>query len=142
MSELCTAILAAISVQDDLEDAMDCHLPVGDSLTTTLSSPQFLQALSMFWSALQSGQVAPIVQQFGLGIEAVAAAADGNIDHFITALETEGTSYSNTNDIIKNLVLESDTENKTTESAETGQQSRESTGDQKKGDDDEGMAVD
>lgn len=68
---------------------MNAHLPPGDNLSTTLSSPQFSQALSMFWSALQSGQAGPVIRQFGLGSDAVNAAASGNIEEFVSALESE-----------------------------------------------------
>ncbi|XP_057332470.1 proteasomal ubiquitin receptor ADRM1 homolog isoform X2 [Microplitis mediator] len=40
-------------------------------------------------SANQSGQGAPMVRQFGLGPDAVNAAATGNLEEFVTALETE-----------------------------------------------------
>ncbi|XP_014297048.1 proteasomal ubiquitin receptor ADRM1-B isoform X1 [Microplitis demolitor] len=87
--ELTNSIPAAITSSESLERTMSKHLPSGDSLCTTLSSPQFSQALSMFWSALQSGQGAPMVRQFGLGPDAVNAAATGNLEEFVTALETE-----------------------------------------------------
>ena len=43
----------------------------------------------MFWSALQSGQAGPVIRQFGLGSDAVNAAANGNVEEFFTALESE-----------------------------------------------------
>ncbi|XP_043256217.1 proteasomal ubiquitin receptor ADRM1 isoform X1 [Colletes gigas] len=88
-TELTNAIPAAISASESLERAMSPHLPPGDHLCTTLLSPQFSQALSMFWSALQSGQAGPVVRQFGLGPDAVDAATSGNIEEFVTALESE-----------------------------------------------------
>ncbi|KAL6442856.1 hypothetical protein ACFW04_002723 [Cataglyphis niger] len=88
-TELTNAIPAAISTTESLESAMNVHLPPGDNLSTTLSSPQFSQALSMFWSALQSGQAGPVIRQFGLGSDAVNAAASGNIEEFVSALESE-----------------------------------------------------
>lgn len=91
-TELTNAIPAAISTTESLESAMNVHLPPGDNLSTTLSSPQFSQALSMFWSALQSGQAGPVIRQFGLGSDAVNAAASGNIEEFVSALETEAKS--------------------------------------------------
>lgn len=141
MSELCAAIPAAIFLNENLERAVDTYLPAGDSLSTTLSSPQFSQALSMFWSALQSGQVAPVIQQFGLGDKAVTAAADGNIDNFVCALETETTSQSNTYDASHNSVPDPDTEDNNTEISEARQQSSKKTENEKKDDDDEGMAL-
>lgn len=88
-SELTTSIASVVSSTDKLELEMKAHLPPGDNLCTTLSSPQFSQALSMFWSALQSGQAGPVIRQFGLGAEAVTAAANGNLEEFVSALEFE-----------------------------------------------------
>eukprot|EP00794_Sanderia_malayensis_P012262 gene12262-13527_t len=53
----------------------------------TIQSPQFKQALSTFSSALQSGQLAPLIQEFGLGKEAIDAAAKGDIFAFVKALQ-------------------------------------------------------
>lgn len=41
----------------------------------------------MFSSALQSGQLGPVVSQFQLNPEAVAAANSGDLEQFIKALE-------------------------------------------------------
>lgn len=86
-SELTSSIPGAISSTENLELEMKEHLPPGDNLNTTLSSPQFSQALSMFWSALQSGQAGPVIRQFGLGTQAVNAATNGNLEQFVSALE-------------------------------------------------------
>ncbi|XP_017884292.1 proteasomal ubiquitin receptor ADRM1 homolog isoform X2 [Ceratina calcarata] len=40
----------------------------------------------------QSGQAGPVISQFGLGPEAVNAAASGNIEEFVNALESEAKS--------------------------------------------------
>jgi len=58
-------------------------------LKGTVQSPQFQQALSMFSMALQSGQLAPLVREFGLGDEAVAAATQGDMGAFVRALQKE-----------------------------------------------------
>lgn len=63
------------------------QLPAADQLRGTLQSPHFQQALSVFSSALQSGQLAPLIRQFELGDEAIAAAAAGNMEHFVRALQ-------------------------------------------------------
>lgn len=70
------------------------HLPdVGtddtkkQQLRDTISSPQFQQALGMFSSALQSGQLGPVVSQFKLSSEAVEAANLGDLEKFVRALE-------------------------------------------------------
>ena len=47
----------------------------------------FVQALSMFSAALQSGQLGPVVQQFEVGAEAVDAANQGNMEEFVRALQ-------------------------------------------------------
>lgn len=88
-SELTSSIPGAISSTENLELEVKEHLPPGDNLCTTLSSPQFSQALSMFWSALQSGQAGPVIRQFGLGTQAVNAATNGNLEEFVSALEFE-----------------------------------------------------
>ena len=43
----------------------------------TLHSPQFRQALGMFSSGLQTGQLAPLIREFNLGDAAIAAATKG-----------------------------------------------------------------
>ncbi|KAK4036179.1 hypothetical protein OUZ56_028245 [Daphnia magna] len=55
----------------------------------TVQSPQFAQALSVFSAALQSGQLGPLIQQFGLGSEAVEAAQKGDMEAFIAALQSQ-----------------------------------------------------
>ncbi|XP_031784122.1 proteasomal ubiquitin receptor ADRM1 isoform X1 [Nasonia vitripennis] len=147
-SELSSAIPAAISTCESLEDLISTYLPAGDSLSTTLSSPQFSQALSLFWSALQSGQAAPVVQQFGLGSEAVNAATTGNIHAFVNALETEALNKSPASDA--EAVDNSDMMNtKKSQEESTGKlksdqpDSKTDTINHKKdNDDDEGMALD
>lgn len=75
-------------------EALLAHLPTSESgetpkkqLKDTISSPQFQQALSMFSTALQSGQLGPVVSQFELNSEAVAAANTGDLEQFVKALE-------------------------------------------------------
>lgn len=46
-----------------------------------------LQAVSQFSSALESGQLGPVVSQLAVNPEAVAAAAQGNMQEFVKALE-------------------------------------------------------
>ncbi|XP_046427984.1 proteasomal ubiquitin receptor ADRM1 homolog isoform X1 [Neodiprion virginianus] len=133
-SELTSSIPGAIAPTDKLESEMSAHLPVGDSLCTTLSSPQFSQALSMFWSALQSGQAGPVVRQFGLGNEAVAAAATGNLEEFVTALETEAKTTGQTQQQQK----QDDKSKKQPPQGGGGNSSGKKDDD----DDDEGMALD
>ncbi|XP_020706798.2 proteasomal ubiquitin receptor ADRM1 homolog isoform X2 [Athalia rosae] len=136
-SELTSAIPLAIGASTEtLESTMSEYLPVGDNLCTTLSSPQFSQALSMFWSALQSGQAGPVVRQFGLGNEAVNAAATGNLEEFVTALESEAKSGGGTSGSAHQQQGQDDTSKKQPPT----QGGSGSSG--KKDDDDEGMALD
>uniref|UniRef100_A0A182QCF4 Proteasomal ubiquitin receptor ADRM1 homolog n=1 Tax=Anopheles farauti TaxID=69004 RepID=A0A182QCF4_9DIPT len=86
--------LASIISDQEKVDALVGHLPQleGDEnkkeqLKETISSPQFQQALSMFSNALQSGQLGPVVSQFQLNAEAVAAANAGDLEQFVKALE-------------------------------------------------------
>lgn len=131
-TELTNVIPAAISATESLESAMNVHLPPGDNLCTTLSSPQFSQALSMFWSALQSGQAGPVIRQFGLGPDAVNAAATGNIEEFVSALESETKSGQG-----QAQQQGQDDKNKKQSSSSSSAASPD-----KKDDDDEGMALD
>lgn len=95
--DLSTAVNAeTVSVLTDAErtENLLAHLPNIDSndnakqqLRETISSPQFQQALSMFSSALQSGQLGPVVSQFQLNEDAVAAATTGDLEQFVKALE-------------------------------------------------------
>ena len=77
---------------------MKAFLPAGEEegkevtaadLKGTVQSPQFQQAVSMFSMALQSGQIAPLVREFGLGDEAVAAATQGDMGAFVKALQKD-----------------------------------------------------
>ncbi|XP_011136869.1 proteasomal ubiquitin receptor ADRM1-B isoform X1 [Harpegnathos saltator] len=131
-TELTNAIPGAISTTESLESAMNMHLPPGDNLCTTLSSPQFSQALSMFWSALQSGQAGPVVRQFGLGPDAVNAAASGNIEEFVSALESEA----------KNGQGQQAQQQQGQDDKSKKQPSSSAASPDKKDDDDEGMALD
>lgn len=127
-TELTNAIPAAISATESLERAMSPHLPPGDHLCTTLLSPQFSQALSMFWSALQSGQAGPVIRQFGLGPDAVNAASSGNIEEFVSALESEAKTGQ-----------EQTQQGQEEKNTKQGSPARSPD---KKDDDDEGMALD
>lgn len=60
-----------------------------NELRDTIQSPQFKQALSIFSSALCSGQLGPLMNQFKLGAAAVQAASKGDIVAFAKALQEE-----------------------------------------------------
>lgn len=51
---------------------------LAEQFTSTVQSPQFQQALNSFSSALQSGQLGPLIQQFGLPEDCVVAANTGS----------------------------------------------------------------
>lgn len=96
-----TETLASIIADQGKVDALVEHLPQleGDDnkkeqLKETISSPQFQQALSMFSNALQSGQLGPVVSQFQLNDEAVAAANAGDLEQFVKALEDSNKTLS------------------------------------------------
>uniref|UniRef100_A0A1E1X4Y9 Proteasomal ubiquitin receptor ADRM1 homolog n=1 Tax=Amblyomma aureolatum TaxID=187763 RepID=A0A1E1X4Y9_9ACAR len=61
---------------------------VSERLQATVQSPQFQQALSMFSTALHSGQLGPLMQQFGMDDSVVAAANSGDMAEFVKALQT------------------------------------------------------
>lgn len=96
-SALTTENLQAVLGDPNLVRELQQHLPSGiggnppppasEQLRSTLASPQFQQALSMFSAALQSGQLGPVVQQFEVGAEAVDAANQGNMEEFVKALQ-------------------------------------------------------
>ena len=54
----------------------------------TLLSPQFKQALGMFSSGLQTGQLAPLIREFNLGDAAIEAATKGDMEAFVKALQS------------------------------------------------------
>merc|ERR1711872_681731 len=90
--------LQPILSQEGFLDKVKAFLPAGEEegkevtaadLKGTVQSPQFQQAVSMFSMALQSGQIAPLVREFGLGDEAVAAATQGDMGAFVKALQKE-----------------------------------------------------
>uniref|UniRef100_G3PDV6 Adhesion regulating molecule 1 n=1 Tax=Gasterosteus aculeatus aculeatus TaxID=481459 RepID=G3PDV6_GASAC len=95
-SVLTPEIMAPILVNPEVQQRLMPYLPSGESLPqsteelqNTLSSPQFQQAMSMFSSALASGQLGPLMNQFGLPAEAVDAANKGDVEAFAKAMETE-----------------------------------------------------
>lgn len=64
---------------------------VATEIKLTVKSPQFQQAVALFSEALASGQMGPIMTQFGMSDDVAAAAATGNMDEFVKALEIEKT---------------------------------------------------
>lgn len=92
---------AVATIDADRSESLMAHLPTIDTedpakkqLKDTILSPQFQQALSMFSSALQSGQLGPVVSQFQLNSDAVAAACSGDLEQFVKALEKSASSIA------------------------------------------------
>lgn len=95
--------LSGLLSNSDAMNQLETHLPaIGgtteDQLRSTLASPQFQQAVQQFSSALESGQLAPIVSQLAVSSEAVAAASHGNMADFVKALEKGGSDESSKKD--------------------------------------------
>lgn len=83
------ALRQAVS-EPSVAEQLESLLPeTGEDPVAIVSSPQFQQALSTFGLALQSGQLGPLVSQFGLGQQAVQAANEGDTVAFTTALQNE-----------------------------------------------------
>jgi len=60
-----------------------------DAVCETLHSPQFRQALGMFSTGLQTGQLAPLIREFNLGDAAIDAATKGDMEAFVQALQNK-----------------------------------------------------
>merc|ERR1712004_592018 len=65
---------------------------IGSQVQSTLHSPQFRQALGMFSSGLQTGQLAPLIREFNLGDAATTAAEKGDLEAFVKALQNSKSS--------------------------------------------------
>uniref|UniRef100_A0A672YQB8 Proteasomal ubiquitin receptor ADRM1-like n=1 Tax=Sphaeramia orbicularis TaxID=375764 RepID=A0A672YQB8_9TELE len=94
-SVLTPEIMAPILANPEVQQRLMPYLPSGESLpqsteelNNTLSSPQFQQAMSMFSSALASGQLGPLMNQFGLPAEAVDAANKGELGRMFVLFES------------------------------------------------------
>lgn len=98
--DLSTALSGAEAINQLIADpervkSLIVHLPESEDadedrkqqIKDHISSPQFQQALAQFSNALQSAQLGPVVKQFELSHDAVAAAYSGNLEEFVRALE-------------------------------------------------------
>uniref|UniRef100_A0A3P8X3X4 ADRM1 26S proteasome ubiquitin receptor n=1 Tax=Cynoglossus semilaevis TaxID=244447 RepID=A0A3P8X3X4_CYNSE len=95
-SVLTPEVMAPLLADPEVQQRLIPYLPSGESLPqsseelhNTISSPQFQQAMSLFSSALASGQLGPLLNQFGLPAEAVDAANKGDVEAFAKAMETK-----------------------------------------------------
>jgi ribosomal protein L12E/L44/L45/RPP1/RPP2 len=87
-------VMAPILANKSIQEKLTQYLPDSEilpkteqELRTTLTTPQFKKAMSSFSSALQSGQLGPIMKQFDLPPEVSVAAAQGNLEAFAKAME-------------------------------------------------------
>uniref|UniRef100_A0A1A8N893 Adhesion regulating molecule 1 n=1 Tax=Nothobranchius rachovii TaxID=451742 RepID=A0A1A8N893_9TELE len=95
LATVCTPeMMAPILSNPDIQQRLLPFLPSGESLPqsaeeiqNTLTSPQFQQSMSLFSSALASGQLGPLMSQFGLSAEAVDAANRGDVEAFARAMQ-------------------------------------------------------
>ncbi|KAM9752109.1 proteasomal ubiquitin receptor ADRM1 isoform 2-T2 [Menidia menidia] len=95
LASVCTPeMMAPILSNAEIQQRLLPFLPSGESLPqsadeiqNTLTSPQFQQSMSMFSSALASGQLGPLMSQFGLPAEAVEAANKGDVEAFARAMQ-------------------------------------------------------
>lgn len=94
-----------ILANSEVQERLVKFLPDGESLPkteqelrNTVQSPQFQQALSSFSSALQSGQLGPLMSQFGLGEDVANAAAQGDLEAFVKAMQEQQKKKDKTDD--------------------------------------------
>merc|ERR1712178_401687 len=121
----------------DGQERLNKHMPKDEKiknkeeLRAAVGSPQYQQAVQAFQEALESGQLAPVLQQFNLPEAAIKAAASGDMKAFAEAMEGENKKSS-------------ETDSKADQNASTPVAKREEKTDEKdnKDDEDEKMAVD
>lgn len=90
-AEAMIPVLANSDVQERLIPLLPeaAELPKTEhELRATIHSPQFQQALQSFSAALSSGQLGPLMHQFGLDETTVAAASSGDMLAFARAMQT------------------------------------------------------
>jgi len=100
LSEIITLdVMAPILANKSVQEKLTQYLPDSDilpkneqELRTTLTTPQFKKAMSSFGSALQSGQLGPLMKQFDLPESVTLAAAQGNLEAFAKAMEAHSKS--------------------------------------------------
>lgn len=95
--DVITGERAAETVRNN-QDRLMPHIPTSEEpkqeLAETVHAPQFKQASSAFGHALQTGQMEPVLQQFGIPADAAKAAANGDLLEFAKKLteSEQGTS--------------------------------------------------
>merc|ERR1712173_489100 len=78
----------------EVQERLNKHMPKDEKIKETkeelraaVGSPQYQQAVQAFQEALESGQLAPVLQQFNLPENAIKAAASGDMKAFAEAME-------------------------------------------------------
>ena len=90
---LTNEVLRPLSSDPSVRSQVESHLPpTSEEPEVVLTSPQFQQALGTFGSALQSGQLGPLMNQFGFGGQVVSAADSGSTS--VVWLVVKGTMCS------------------------------------------------
>ncbi|CAF0810620.1 unnamed protein product [Rotaria sordida] len=86
--------LVSLLANKDVQEKLRAHLPEDNTIPNTeeelkesIQSPQFRQIVSAFSVALQSGELGPVLIQFGLPDDAIKAANQGDLQAFAQALE-------------------------------------------------------
>lgn len=76
----------------DFPERLQAHIPQNEGISPsqelidTIHSPMFRQASSTFGHALQTGQMGPVLEQFGIDSEAKEAAQKGDLLEFAKKL--------------------------------------------------------
>jgi hypothetical protein len=84
------ALRVTLADVDDINNELAEYIPHSDTdVVKAITNPQFQQALGVFSSALSSGQLGPLMYQFGLSEMVATAAATGSVEKFAEALEEE-----------------------------------------------------
>jgi len=95
-----TKVLGSESLVDmlsnkEVQERLNTHMPKDEKIKETkeelraaVGSPQYQQAVQAFQEALESGQLAPVLQQFNLPESAISAAKTGDVKAFAEAMES------------------------------------------------------
>lgn len=86
-------------VKELIPDTSEAGLPersLAEQVSSTIESVQFKSALNTFNSALQSGLLGPLIQQFNLSDACVEAANKGDLEAFVKAMEESSKVKSTT----------------------------------------------
>lgn len=79
--------LPPVSLEDS--EKQDSNDKRKNQFQATVRSQQFRSSIGQFCAAFQSGQLGPLMSQFGLSSACITAANDGNLEEFVRALEAD-----------------------------------------------------